>query len=115
MLTKADGAIDFTQPAHLVAARIRGVDPWPGAQALHRGAIVKLFRAVPHARAPGTEAPGTVVAIDGSGLHVTCGTDVAVIREIQAPGRKRLTAAQFAAGRGIAVGDVLGKPEPEKA
>src|SRR5690606_30215840 len=27
MLTKADGAIDFAQPAAAVAARIRGVDP----------------------------------------------------------------------------------------
>src|SRR6185503_6931141 len=27
MLTKADGAIDFTQSAPMVAARIRGVDP----------------------------------------------------------------------------------------
>ena len=33
-----------------------------------------------------------------------------VIRELQAPGRKRMTAQQFAAGRGIAVGDVLGTP-----
>jgi methionyl-tRNA formyltransferase len=117
MLTKADGAIDFSQAAHLVAARIRGVDPWPGAQALHRGQIVKLFRAVAHARAPGTEEPGTVIAIDAQGLHVVCGSDVAIIRDIQAPGRKRLAAAQFAAGRGIAVGDRLLKPapEPEKA
>ena len=113
MLTKADGAIDFARPAHLVAARIRGVDPWPGAQAMHRGQIVKLFHAVPHARPPGTEPPGTVLAIDAHGLHVVCGEDVAIIREIQAPGRKRLTAAQFAAGRGIAVGDVLARPPRE--
>ena len=112
MLTKADGAVDFAQPAHRVAARIRGVDPWPGAQALHRGQIVKLFRAVPQARPPGAEAAGTVIAIDAAGLHVACGEDVCVIREIQAPGRKRLAAAQFAAGRGIAVGDVLARPEP---
>ena len=31
------------------------------------------------------------------------------IRELQAPGRKRMAAAQFAAGRGIAVGDVLAR------
>jgi methionyl-tRNA formyltransferase len=35
-----------------------------------------------------------------------------VIRELQAAGRKRMAAAQFAAGRGIAVGDVLARPEP---
>jgi len=120
MLAKADGAIDFSQAAKLVAARIRGVDPWPGAQALLRGQIVKLFRARPD---PTPEAPlhaetgvpvfGTVIAIDGQGMHVMCGDGPIAIRDIQAPGRKRLGAQQFAAGRGVAVGDVLAKPELE--
>jgi methionyl-tRNA formyltransferase len=44
-------------------------------------------------------------------LHVATGDGVVVIRDIQAPGRKRLSASQFAAGRGVAVGDVLAKPE----
>ena len=38
-----------------------------------------------------------------------------VIRELQAAGRKRMTAGQFAAGRGIAVGDVLSRPAVEPA
>jgi methionyl-tRNA formyltransferase len=54
MLSKADGAIDFAQPAAAVAARIRGVDPWPGAQAMLRGQLTKLFRARPVGGAPGT-------------------------------------------------------------
>jgi methionyl-tRNA formyltransferase len=111
MLDKADGLIDFAQPAGAVAARIRGVDPWPGAQAMLRGQIVKLFRA---RAAPGTgmAATGTVLAIDAGGVHVAAADGAVIIRELQAAGRKRMAAAQFAAGRGIAVGDVLGRPEP---
>jgi methionyl-tRNA formyltransferase len=164
MLAKGDGAIDFGQPAAAIAARIRGVDPWPGAQATLRGQPVKLFRAraiaselrpgtaapgtaapgtappgtappstappgtagpstagpgiagpgtaAPGTAAPGAAAPGTVLAIDGGGARVACGDGSVVIRELQAAGRKRMAAAQFAAGRGIAVGDVLGRPEP---
>lgn len=112
MLTKADGAIDFGQPAPAVAARIRGVDPWPGAQALLRGQVVKLFRARAET---GEGAPGTVLAIDKDGVHVAAQGGAVVIREIQAPGRKRMAAQQFAAGRGLAVGDVLGKPAVETA
>jgi methionyl-tRNA formyltransferase len=116
MLDKKDGAIDFTQPAAKVAARIRGVDPWPGAQALLRGQVVKLFRAralsnAETSNAGTSNAAGTVVSIDATGLHVATGDGVVVIRDIQAPGRKRLSASQFAAGRGVAVGDVLAKPE----
>src|SRR5688500_8645027 len=108
MLAKADGAIDFAQPARAVASRIRGVDPWPGAQAMLRGQIVKLFRA---RATSGSGAPGTVIAVDTSGIHVATSDGAVVIREIQAPGRKRLTAKQFADGRGVAVGDVLTKPD----
>src|SRR5262245_48972189 len=113
MLSKADGAIDFAQPAAVVAARIRGVDPWPGAQAILRGQPVKLFRAqavVGPAAASG--APGTVLAIDGAGARVACGDGAVAIAELQLPGRKRLAASQLASGRAIAVGDVLSRPEP---
>lgn len=110
MLAKTDGLIDFDAPAAAVAARIRGVDPWPGAQAVLRGQIVKLFRARPGA---GRGAAGRVVAIDAQGVHVAAADGVVVIRELQAAGRKRMTAQQFAAGRGIAVGDALTRPEPQ--
>jgi methionyl-tRNA formyltransferase len=56
-----------------------------------------------------------VLAIDADGIHVACSPDIVVIRDIQAAGRKRMAGAQFAAGRGIAVGDVLSKPIAEPA
>ena len=113
MLTKADGAIDFARPAAEVAARIRGVDPWPGAVALLRGQPLKLFGA---RAAAGQGAPGEVLAVGDAGLVVACGDGAVAIREVQAPARKRLTAQQFAQGRGIAVGDRLATPtEPTEA
>jgi len=108
MLTKADGAIDFTQPARTVAARILGVDPWPGALALVRGHNVKLFRARAEA---GRGEPGTVLAIDKDGAHVACGEGAVVIAELQMPGKKRMPAQQLVHGRLIAVGDVLRTPD----
>ncbi len=115
MLAKADGAIDFTQPAAKIASRIRGVDPWPGAQAVLRDQTVKLFRAAAHTDATSSprgelSAPGTVLAIEHDGMHVAAPDGIVVIREIQAPGRKRMSAQQFAAGRGLGVGDVLAPP-----
>jgi methionyl-tRNA formyltransferase len=108
MLTKADGAIDFSEPAAKVASRIRGVDPWPGAQAVLRGQVVKVFRA----RAEqGRGAPGTVIAIDADGAHVATGDGLVVIRELQLPGKKRIAAAQLVNGRALAIGDVLTKPD----
>jgi methionyl-tRNA formyltransferase len=110
MLTKADGAIDFARPAAAVAARIRGVDPWPGAQATLRDQVVKLFRARAFGGGEQGRPAGTVLAIDADGAHVATANGHVVIRELQAPGRKRMTPQQMAAGRGIVVGDVLGTP-----
>lgn len=107
MLEKTDGAIDFAHSAATVAARIRGLDPWPGAYASHRGQPLKLFRA---RAVPGAGAPGAIVAIDAAGMTVACAEGAVAIRDVQAAGRKRMAAAQFAAGRGIAVGDVLLRP-----
>jgi len=107
MLTKADGAIAFAHPAAQVAARIRGVDPWPGATVAVRDQVLKIFGAK---LADGQGPPGTVLAIEARGVIVACGEGAVAIAEWQAPGRKRLPAAQFAQGRGVVVGDVLQVP-----
>jgi methionyl-tRNA formyltransferase len=80
--------------------------------------VLKLFgaRAIAAPPAGSPAAPGQVLAIDAAGAHVACGDGGAVvIRELQAPGRKRLAAAQVAAGRGLAVGDVLEVPLADAA
>jgi methionyl-tRNA formyltransferase len=112
MLDKADGGVDFARPAALVAAHIRGVDPWPGAIAVHRGQPLKLFGARASA---GAGAPGTVLAIDEAGAHVATADGAIVIREVQPAGKKRMAPRALAAGRGLAVGDVLATPPREAA
>ena len=119
MLTKADGAIDFARPAAAVAAHVRGVDPWPGAVAVLRGQPVKLFR--PHVADLPVQAAlhrppvGTVFSVDDHGAWVVCAAGAVAFRELQVPGRRRMTARELAAGRALAVGDVLSvwAPEPE--
>jgi methionyl-tRNA formyltransferase len=107
ILAKEDGRLDFTQPARMVSARARGVDPWPGATALLEGQPVKLFG--PRlgdggAATTGDLVPGTVLAIDASGLCIACVDGPIVFAEVQMPGRKRLPASSVAAGRAITVG-----------
>jgi methionyl-tRNA formyltransferase len=82
MLSKADGAIDFAQPADVVAARIRGVDPWPGAQAVLRGQPIKLFRALadPASTAVAGAAAEAVTARSAASGAVTGATAEAATR-----------------------------------
>jgi methionyl-tRNA formyltransferase len=112
MLAKEEGEVDFARPAHLVSAHIRGVDPWPGAYAQlaaepSSGAVsasLKLFGAQVADASSSTGAPGTILEIGPRGARVACAEGSVWIRELQLPGRKRLAAAQVAAGRGIATG-----------
>jgi methionyl-tRNA formyltransferase len=51
--------------------------------------------------------PGEVLKTTGE-LIVACGTDALRIAEVQASGKHRMTAHEYARGRAIAVGDRYG-------
>jgi methionyl-tRNA formyltransferase len=117
-LRKEDGRLDFTQPARAVAARARGVDPWPGATAILDGEPIKLFHprvvdpppAAPPPLttiAPAPAAPGRVLAAGAGGLLVACGEGAVAFAELQLPGRKRLPASGVLNGHPIPVGTLL--------
>jgi methionyl-tRNA formyltransferase len=110
MLRKEDGVVDWTQSAIAVRDRIRGVDPWPAAVTGLGGEALRLFRPVALPGGSSGAAPGEVVAVDVRGLVVACGDGLCAIGEVQAPGRKRMPARAFAAGRGLAAGARLGAP-----
>ena len=109
-LTKGDGRLDFGRPARLVSAQARGVDPWPGATGLLDGEPLRLYtpRLVP-AGGPGGR-PGEVLGLLPEGLAIACADGAIAFAELQLPGRRRLPAAAFLAGRPIAPGTGLGGP-----
>lgn len=99
--------------------------PSPGAAAAWQGAAVKLWAALPLevTAGPALEAvagggdlarldPGTVVAVGAAGIDVACGPAASrsLLRlvEVQPAGGRRMPAAAFAAGRGIATGSRFG-------
>jgi methionyl-tRNA formyltransferase len=107
MLTKDDGRLDFSWPAARVAARARGVDPWPGAWTLLEGQPLKVFR--PRAVVPGASgSPGEIVGLAPDGLVVRCGEGAVAFSELQLAGRRRLPAAAVLAGSPMAPGTRLG-------
>jgi methionyl-tRNA formyltransferase len=105
MLKKADGEVDWSKDAALVASHIRGVDPWPGAFTEQGGDRIKLFGA---RDVDGSGRPGEILGVGEHGLEVACGRGACAIAELQAPGRKRLDAAAFVAGRRLEPGTILG-------
>ena len=106
-IVRRDAALDFTQSAVVLDRRVRAFDPAPGAYATFAGETVKVHRALPMSREVDA-APGEVVARSDDGIDVACGASRAdgALRlcEVQPAGGRRMDAAAFAAGRGIARG-----------
>jgi methionyl-tRNA formyltransferase len=110
LLTKADGRLDFGRPARLVSAQARGVDPWPGATALLDGEPLRLYGPRLPTGNGHVGRPGEVLGLVPEGLAIACADGPIAFAELQLPGRRRLPAAAFLAGRPIAAGSRLGGP-----
>ncbi|HEU4721875.1 MAG TPA: methionyl-tRNA formyltransferase [Gemmatimonadaceae bacterium] len=103
-LTRETARVDWTQSAHDVGRHVRAYDPKPGAWAQVRGAEVKLFGARVAPRGT-SHVAGEVLSIDDVGLLVACGAGAVRISVVQPAGKRRLSPAEWANGRGVAVGD----------
>ena len=97
-ITKEHQAIDWNWPSGTVCSRICGLDPKPGAKAVIAGTEFKVF-SPQRSSASSDLLPGTVVSQGKEGLGVVCGDrGVVLIREMQAPGGKRMRAADYLRG-----------------
>jgi methionyl-tRNA formyltransferase len=102
-LGKADGRLDFAADAAALDARVRAMNPWPGAFFLHAGEALRVLEAEP---AEGEGPPGTV--LPGPGLVVACGLGALRLLRLQRPGRAPLEAAAFLRGFALPPGARLG-------
>jgi methionyl-tRNA formyltransferase len=111
-LVKDDGALDFNQPASVIAARINGLFPWPACSIEINGQPVKLGLAdVTAANDP--RAPGEVLGSDTDGLLISAGGGVVRLLRLQRQGGKMLSASEFLRGFPVATGTVIAsKPLP---
>ncbi len=106
-IEKADCHIDFSAPAGVVYARMRGVTPIPMPYAMHRDAMLKVSRA---ALCEGHGRPGEVIDVCTSGdgyITVACGEGAIRLLSVIPAGKGRMTAGDFARGRSIEKGDIL--------
>jgi methionyl-tRNA formyltransferase len=105
-LTRADAPLEWQRPARALHDQIRGLHPWPHASFIGGGRRVIAHRSiVPGVSTPA--APGTVVGAAPSGIDIAAGDGQALrLLVVQLEGGRPLPAAEFLAGRGLAVGDV---------
>ena len=103
---KRDAVVDWRLAAEQIERMTRAYDPWPVARTTLDGNDLLIYRAlvIEHA---GNEEPGRIVAMTPNPV-VRCGAGALELLEVQAPGRKRMSASDFARGRRLAPGHKLG-------
>ncbi len=104
MLGKELSPMDWSRTAHALHCQVRGLLPWPVASTDKlTGETIKVYRT--EETGDKTQAqPGTVLAAGKQGIDVACGEGTVLrITELQAPGKKRMKAADYLRGHPIAV------------
>jgi methionyl-tRNA formyltransferase len=100
LVERADGWLDFAQPARVLWRRTRAFTPWPGTFTSLSGRLLKVHQTQV---ASGLGPPGTLLAADG-GLEVACGEGSLVLLEVQPEGRRRMGVKEFLRGHPLDVG-----------
>jgi len=115
-IEKAHSVIDWSVGAEQIERIVRAYDPWPVARTTMDGEDLLIWRAAVRAegfrdmsREPSalTAAPGTIIGLKPD-VTVQCGDGALALLEVQAPGRRRMAAAEFLRGRRVAAGARLG-------
>jgi len=107
-LEKSEGVVDWTQPAKVVHARIRGVSPWPGAYFMMHRAGQKDLRIsiepgeIGPAMEPATDgslpAPGSVLGLKDGKLVIATRDREYHISMLRPANKKPMNAAAFHCG-----------------
>lgn len=102
MLSRELCPIDWTQSARSIHNKVRGLVPWPATSTdCFSKEPVKVFH-VTELNKSTDKAPGTVVAAGKEGIDIACGDGMVLrILELQAPGSRRMAAADYLRGHPI--------------
>ena len=102
-LDKSICPIDWNKSPRAVVKWIYGLQPWPVATMELEGAVYRVF-AAEYTQNHTDKLPGQVVSTGKQGIEMACaGGQTLMITELQAPGKKRMKAADFLRGHPIKI------------
>ena len=105
MLDKSLSPIDWNRTPRAIIKWIYGLQPWPVATTELQGGLFKVY-AAQYTKTQTAKDPGSIVSAGKNGIELACADGKTVmITELQAPGKKRMKAADYILGHPITVED----------
>ena len=107
-ISKIDAKINWNKPAIEIDCQIRAFNPWPITYTEVDDTVIRIYKAtiIPEEH---NKMPGTILSLDKKGILVATGKDALLIEQIQFPGAKALSVADWllAARNQLYVGLIL--------
>ncbi len=103
-IKREDAQIHWARGAVQANNTVRAMNPWPVAWCEFRGEPLKVYRAQVEQQGG---APGALLQIERDSLVVGAGADSLRLLEVQAPGKAKMSAGDWARGARLEVGERL--------
>ena len=100
LLTKDMSPIDWSKSAYEIKCKVRGLVPWPVATMELGGKVLKVF-SVDITDNQTQITPGAVIPAGKSRLEIACADGTVIVNELQAPGGRAMSAADYLRGNNI--------------
>jgi methionyl-tRNA formyltransferase len=104
-IDKAEAVLDWKLDATMLDRQVHAFNPFPGAETRLDGEVLKIWESYP---VDATGAPGTLIGLDQGHPVVACGRGALALTNVQRPGSRRMTAAEFLRGHPMSLGTRLG-------
>ena len=99
-IDKEIALVDWNTTALEIKNKVRGLNPMPGARAELNGSLYKIH-SVDISKTKSAKKSGEIITASAGRLEVACLDGSVIINEIQAPGAKKMSAADFLRGHKV--------------
>ncbi len=109
-LRKADGAINWSNPAATIERCVRGFQPWPNAYTHYNSQRLIIWSAAVVETDQSSAREGEVIVAHGDDLIVKCGEETVLrLLEVQLEAKRRMSIRDFLNGTHLKIGDRFGE------
>jgi methionyl-tRNA formyltransferase len=112
-ISKSEAPIDWRRDALDIERHVRAFNPWPVAETAFEGEALRIFRAEAETenlqtKASNSRDSGAILAVLDDFVLVECGRGRLRVIEVQRPGRRRVSAPDYAHGVKLVAGRRFG-------